>query len=135
LEARIPARLTPAAGRRFGLTLGAAFLVLGGVLWWRAREAPAVVALALGGLLLVGGLAMPSRLGPVERAWLALGAALSRVTTPVFLGIVYVGVIAPIGLVLRARGRDPLTRSRRLTTCWVPRPEAARSRRDMEHQF
>jgi hypothetical protein len=135
LETRVPARLSPAEGRRFGLTVGAAFLVLGGVFWWRQREASATVALALGGALLLAGILTPSRLGPVRRAWLGLGAALSRITTPVFLAVVYFGVIAPVGLVLRASGKNPLTRARRLGTAWVPRPEGTRSRRDLEHQF
>jgi len=127
--------LSRAAGRRFGLTLGTAFVVLSGAAWWRGREAVAVVALGLGGACLLAGIVLPSRLGPVQRAWLGLGAALSRVTTPIFLGATYFGAIAPIGLLLRAFGRDPLTRHRRLTTCWVTRPDAARSRSDMERQF
>jgi hypothetical protein len=127
--------LTRAEGRRFGLTLGAAFVVLGGVLWWRQREPAAVVAVALGGTLLLAGIVTPSRLGLVQRAWLGLGAALSRITTPVFMGIVYVAAITPIGLVLRATGRNPLMRARGRSTCWVARPQATRSRRDMEHQF
>ena len=135
MEARVPARLSPAEGRRFGFTLGAAFLVLGGVLWWRDREPAATIALVLAGALLVASVVVPSRLGPVQRAWLGFGAALSRVTTPIFLGVVYFGVISPIGLLLRLRGRNPLTRHRRPVSCWVLRPVEARSRRDMERQF
>jgi len=127
--------LSPAEGRRFGFTLGAAFLVLGGALWWRGREPAATIALVLAGALLVASVAVPSRLGPVQRAWLGFGAALSRVTTPIFLGVVYFGVISPIGLLLRLRGRNPLRRHRRPVSCWVLRPVEARSRRDMERQF
>jgi saxitoxin biosynthesis operon SxtJ-like protein len=135
MEARVPTRLSPAEGRRFGLTLGAAFSVLGGLLWWRGRESATVAALGLACVLLLAGLVVPSRLGPVRRAWLGLGAALSRFTTPLFMGVIYFGVIAPIGLLLRARGQNPLTRSRGTATCWVPRSAAARSRRDMARQF
>jgi saxitoxin biosynthesis operon SxtJ-like protein len=135
MEARVPARLSPAEGRRFGFTLGAAFSVLGGLLWWRGREPATVVALGLACVLLLAGLVVPSRLEPVRRAWLGLGAVLSHITTPIFMGVVYFGVIAPIGLLLRIRGRNPLQRHRSITTCWVPRPEAARSRRDMARQF
>ncbi|HEV2750272.1 MAG TPA: SxtJ family membrane protein [Gemmatimonadales bacterium] len=126
--------MTAAEGRRFGLTLGAAFLALGGLLWWRGR-AGAPVALVLGLLFLAAGVLAPGRLGPVRRMWLGLGEAISRVTTPIFLGIVYFGAILPIGLMLRARGRNPLTRHRSLPSGWVPRPVEARSRRDMERQF
>jgi len=134
LDAAVSARLTPAQGRRFGLTLGAAFVALGGVLVWRGRAA-APVALVLGLALLAAGLVVPARLGPLQHAWMALGAALSRITTPIFLGVVYFAVIMPIGLLLRARGRNPLTVHRSGATCWVPRTVDARSRRDMERQF
>ncbi len=135
MEARVPARLSPAEGRRFGLTLGAAFLVLAGICWWREREGAATVAFVISSVLLLAGTALPTRLGPVQRAWLGLGTALSRVTTPIFLGATYFGAIAPIGLLLRAFGRNPLTRHRRPASCWVIRPDAAWSRSDMERQF
>jgi hypothetical protein len=135
VEARVPARLTVAEGRRFGLTLGAAFLALGGLLWWRGREPAAVIALGLAGALLLAGLVVPSRLGPARRAWMGLGMALSRITTPIFLSVVYFAVIAPIGLLLRWRGSNPLTRHRRQATCWVLRPAEAQSRGDMHRQF
>ncbi len=44
LEARVPARLTGAAGRKFGLTVGGAFLVLAALLYyWRHKETAAAV--------------------------------------------------------------------------------------------
>jgi hypothetical protein len=127
--------LSPGEGRRFGFTLGAAFAVLGGVLWLRGRHPAAIVALGLGAVLLSAAVALPSRLGPVRAAWLGLGTALSRVTTPIFMGVVYFVVITPIGVLLRLRGRNPLTRHQRPGTVWVLRPVEARSRRDMNRQF
>ena len=71
LEAGIPTRLTPAEGRRFGLTVGVAFLVLAGLLhFWRHKETAAVVAGGLGVLLVAAGLVIPGRLGPLHRAWM-----------------------------------------------------------------
>jgi hypothetical protein len=40
-------RLTAAQGRRFGLTVGAAFLVIAAIVWWRERPTATMV---LGGL-------------------------------------------------------------------------------------
>jgi hypothetical protein len=135
LATRVPARLSRAAGRRFGLTLGVAFAALSAALWWRGHAAAAPLVATLAGLLLLAALVAPTRLGPVERAWMGLAALLSRVTTPVFLGLVYFGAFVPIGLLLRAWKRNPLTRQRQPGTCWVARPVDARSRRDMQHQF
>jgi len=135
LETRVPARLSPAEGRRFGLTVGAAFLALGGALWWRGRGAAAPVCVALGGLLVLAGLVAPARLAPVYRAWMGLGAALSKITTPIFLAIAYFGVIAPTGLLLRLAGRKPLARPRTRPSFWVPREAMMRRRSDMERLF
>jgi hypothetical protein len=112
-----------------------AFVALAAALWWRGRAASALVAVGLGGVLLLMGLTVPTTLGPVQRAWMGLGAAISRVTTPIFLGVVYFGAILPVGLVLRAAGRNPLTRHRAQATCWVTRSAGTRSRRDMQNQF
>ncbi|CAN5207044.1 hypothetical protein BH23GEM4_BH23GEM4_19340 [soil metagenome] len=138
MEPRVPVGLTTqhwsaAEGRRFAFTVGAAFLVLAGVLWWRDREALAMVLASLGVLLLLAGLVVPRHLRPVYRAWMALGHALSRVTTPVVMGAIYFLVLTPMGLLMRALGRNPLVHgSTQRMGYWIPR-EAGRS--DLERQF
>ncbi|MBI4542320.1 MAG: hypothetical protein HY705_04755 [Gemmatimonadetes bacterium] len=129
-----PARLSPAEGRRFGLVLGTAFLALAALLWWRARPLGAGVLMSVGAALLLAGLLVPSRLGPVRRAWMRLAVVISRVTTPVFLALVYYLVVTPMGLIMRLIGYRPLTRARRASTVWVARrPEQRRS--DLRRQF
>lgn len=130
----IPVRLTAAEGRRFGLVVGSAFLALAALLYWRDARAVASGATALGITLVLGGLLIPARLGPVYRAWMRFGLALSRITTPIFLGIVYYLVFAPIGVVMRALGRNPLARPRGPST-WIARGGTNDRRGDMRHQF
>lgn len=131
MEAGIPTRLTAAAGRKFGLTVGLAFAAIGAVLLWRDHPTKATVALSLGGLLVAGGLVVPTLLGPVERAWMGLAHLISKVTTPIFMGIVYFLVITPIGKLRSLKG-SPL-RSPRGQSSWhaheVVEPER------MERQF
>ena len=134
METRVPARLSAAEGRRFGLTLGAAFVALAGVLAWRGSRVAAGAAV-LGVLLVVAGLVAPARLGPLERAWMGLAAALSEITTPIFCGILYFGVIAPAGLLLRLAGKNPLRHAPSQTSFWIPREAGARRRGDMDHLF
>jgi Saxitoxin biosynthesis operon protein SxtJ len=131
----IPARLSRAEARRFGLTVGGAFLVLGALLWWRGRLMGAEVAAAAGALLVVAGLVRPGLLRPVHRVWMAAALAMSKVTTPIFLSIVYFGVLTPIGLVRRLLGGSPIAVKRQGRTTWVDRSEQGRSPADMEHQF
>ena len=132
---RIPARLTTAEGRRFGLTVGLAFLALAGLAWWRGRAYTCVVFSVLGGALIVGGLLLPAQLGPVYRAWIGLAHLMSKVTTPLFLGIVFYFVLTPVGLLVRLFGSRPLPRPQRGSTAWIPRDPSARRRLDMERQF
>jgi hypothetical protein len=114
------------------LTVGAAFLALAALLWWRGAQSGGAALGGLGGLLVVGALAIPARLGPVQRGWMALAHAISKVTTPVFMGIIYFAVLTPFGLVRRTFGRSPLHRSRSSPTFWMARPSG---RSDLERQF
>ncbi len=126
------ARLTPRQGRKFAFTLTAAFGVLAAVAWWRGSERALVVFGALAGALAAAGLIIPGRLGPVERAWMGLAHAISRVTTPIFMGVVYFLVIAPVAILRRALGGNPLT-AHRGDTGWVDRQATPRG--DLTRQF
>jgi len=125
--------MTRAEGRKFGLTVGVAFLVIAGILWWRDRETLSLIAASIGSLLVAGGLVVPDRMGPVERAWMKLAHAISKVTTPIFMGIIYFIVITPSGLLVRAFGHRPLVRPAG-RTAWMQRAEDNR-RSDLERQF
>ena len=135
MAARVPARLTAAAGRKFGFTVGAAFLAFGSIALWRGKERTATVLLALGGLLVVAALVAPTALGPVERAWMGLAHAISRVTTPIFMGIVYFLVILPIGLVRRLNGSSPILPRARAASRWEAHEPAVADGAQMERQF
>lgn len=134
MEAGIPARLTPAEGRKFGLTVGAAFLVLGGLVYfWRHHETPGAVLGGLGAVLVLAALAVPAHLGPVQRAWMGLAHLLSRVTTPIFMGIVFFLVMMPIGLLRRLAGKGALVHPERDGGYWAPPASGGRS--DLNRQF
>ncbi len=130
---RIPARLSAKEGRKFGFTLGMAFLLFGGIAWWRDHETISYALWAIAGLLLVAGLFFPARLGPVQRAWMGMALAISKVTTPIFMGIMYFVVFAPMGSVMRLFGHNSLTTHHGSDSAWVPR--AAGHRSDLERQF
>jgi hypothetical protein len=136
-----PARLTagrdaptPSDLRTFALSVGGVFVAIGALLYWRGRSVAGAVLVGVGGALVSGGLIAPAHLGPVYRAWMALALAVSRVTTPVFMGVVYFGVVTPIALVMRLFGRRVLARPRGAPTYWIDRPAEAR-RSDLRRQF
>jgi hypothetical protein len=63
---------------------------------------------------------------------MGLAHAISRVTTPIFMGIVYFLVITPVAAVRRAVGGNPL-RAHRGASGWVDRQTAPRG--DLTRQF
>ena len=131
----IPARLTREEGRKFGLTVGIAFLALSGLLWWRGRPFAALIFAAIGGALVLAGLLIPARLGPIHRAWMGLAHLLSRVTTPVFMGIVYFLVLTPTGCLMRLFGKNPIRHPLSEGGFWIRRLPGDRESGRMEHQF
>lgn len=130
----VPTRLTTAEGRKFGLVVGGAFLALGALLWWRAHAEVALVAALLGAALMVCGILIPSRMGPIYRAWMALALAISKVTTPLVMGLIYFLVLTPTGLIARLLGHRPLVKSPSAVSYWLSRPAGSR-KGEMNHQF
>ena len=129
---RSPARLTPGEGRKFALTLAVAFGVLAVVAWWRESPRALLVFGVVAEAFVLGGLLVPGKLGPVYRLWMGFAHALSRVTTPVFMGVVYFLVITPIAVIRRTLGGNPL-RTHRGATGWVDRQQDPRG--DLTRQF
>ena len=97
--------------RHFGFLVGGIFGLIG--LWpmvWRHQN-PRLWALALTVLLVLPALVAPRILKPVHRAWMAAGEMLAWINTRILLGVVFYGVVTPLGLVMRLTGRDPMRRA------------------------
>jgi hypothetical protein len=102
------------------------------VLWWRDRGIGAgVTALAGSGLALTG-LVHPESLEPVYRAWMGMARAMSVVTTPIVLAIMYFLVFTPLAFVMRVAGRRPLQAGSGQPGFWTKRESP---RGDLERQF
>ena len=135
MEGAISARLTPAEGRKFAFPVGTAFLILGGIAWWRGHDPTAIGFASVAGALIVAGAVVPGKLGPIYRAWMAFAHLLSKITTPIFMGITYFLVLAPIGLLVRLFGRNPVVQELNDGSFWVARPEGPKRRSDLSRQF
>lgn len=127
MGAGVPARLTPAQGRRFGLTVGGAFLVFAAIAWWRGHPTTVNVLGGLGGTLCLAGLVIPTYLGPVERAWMKLAHAISKVTTPIVMGVMYLLVLTPVGVLRRWLGGNPMVHEAGANGFWKSRPAGKRA--------
>ncbi len=131
---RVPAQLTARVGRSFAFTLGGAFVALAALARWRGRATPALALGIPGTLLVLLGASAPHRLGGMHRAWMGLATALSKVTTPIFMGVIFIGIITPMGALLRMFGKARLGGKPGEGTRWHARAEDERRSR-LERQF
>ena len=129
--------MTRSEGRRFAFTLAAAFAVIALLANWRDRESVARGAWILSSLLLIAGIAIPTRLGPIEKAWMKFGLLLSKITSPLFLGVVYFVVFTPVGWIRRMAGRNSVTHTAVEGSYWKAKKavDAETRRVGMERQF
>ncbi len=130
---RAPPRLTASDGRRFAFTVGLAFLVLGGLVALRGTRGLAFASAALGGALVAAGVLVPRHLGGVQAFWMKLARLISRVTTPVFMSIVFLLVMTPVGILRRLVARNSLVHEEKDGSFW--KSTDANRVRSMERQF
>src|SRR5215831_9226218 len=121
---RLTGGYSAADGRRFGLTVGGAFLALGVVTRWRGHAVSAAVFLVVAALLILAAAVSPVRLRAVDRAWMAMAHAISRVTTPLFMALIYFLLLTPTGLLRRAGGRNALVHKAGQTGFWADRSKS-----------
>ena len=97
--------------RSFGITTGVIVAVLFGLFFpWLLDHAIPRWPWILCGVLATWGVVAPSSLRPVYRVWMRFGLLMSKVTTPLILGIVFYVVITPIALVRALLQRDSMAR-------------------------
>ena len=70
-------------------------------------------------------------MGPVYRRWMGLALLLSKVTTPIFMGLVYFVVFTPMGVARRLMGHNGLVRPAG-DSFWVAKE---RTRSNLQRQF
>jgi Saxitoxin biosynthesis operon protein SxtJ len=126
---------TPKELRQFGLIVGAVFAVIGfwplvfrgePLRWW---------AVGPGGTLIILGSVLPRVLRPVHTGWMWIGHVLGWINTRILLGIVFYGLVTPIGVIFRLMGKNTMQTvfSKESSTYRVvktPRP-----RTHMKYQF
>ena len=129
-----------ASDRGFGLVFAAAGAALGLLSLWRSGwrlTGTGAAEFAAGACFLLLALAAPAVLAPLNRAWTAFGRALNAVTSPVVMAVLFYGVVAPVGALMRLSGKDPLRlrRDPAAETYWIERPRRGYEPGSMIRQF
>ena len=97
--------------RDFGLITGALFVLIFGLLLpWKFDWQWPVWPWVLFALLATMAFAAPMSLNPVYRVWMRFGHFMGSIISRIILGLVFFLVVTPIGLMMRATGKDPMHR-------------------------
>lgn len=126
----------PGSDRGFGLVMAAVALIVAIIQAWSESWGWAAVWLGLSaGLGLVASI-KPTLLHRANLVWFRFGLLLHRVVNPLVMGLMFFGVVTPIGLVMRLVGQRPLALEfdRSAGTYWIERP-ASSARGSMRKQF
>ena len=97
--------------RKFGLISSAIVIILFGVLIpWLFSLALPLWPWIVGAVLSVWALLAPCTLKPVYGIWMKFGLIMNWINTRLILGIVFYGMILPVGMLMRLTGKDPMRR-------------------------
>jgi hypothetical protein len=132
-------RKEPVSGssnRAFGLVFAAVFAIIG--LWpWLFRGQVRVWSVVVGAAFLLAALFWPAALRPLNRVWTRFGLLLHRIVSPLVLGVMFFIVVTPMGLLMRALGRDPLRLrfDRDAQSYWIDRQPPGPAPDTLNNQF
>lgn len=128
--------IQPGSDRSFGLIVGGVLSAIGA--YQLLNDMSSFIWFLTPGVLLMAlGLVAPKLLRPLNLLWTKLGLLLGRVVTPVVMFLVYAISVVPIGLILRATGKDLLSLKRRTGegTYWVARTPPGPAPESLRDQF
>lgn len=122
--------------RSFGLVFAVVLAIValwplksgGEIRLWAAGAATAFLVLAL---------VLPRLLRPLNLVWFKFGMLLHRVVTPVVMGLLFFLTVTPVGLLMRATGKDPmrLKRAPQAASYWIDRTPPGPSAESLKNQF
>ena len=120
--------------RKFGLTMGAAFMVIALLVFFRHKHT-VLPTLGICTFFFLAALSAPGCLRPIYKIWMGLGAILGWVNTRLILTVVFYLIFMPIGLVMRLFGVDLLERriDKQRTSYW--KKKNAKDISDYQRQF
>lgn len=129
-------KIEGSSDRSFGLVFAGVFLLIAAwPIWYGA--APRWWAAGIAAVFAVVAVMRPALLTGLNRQWTKLGVLLGKIVSPIALGVLFYGVLAPIGVVMRIAGKDPLRLKRDAGTAsyWIRREPPGPPRDSMGNQF
>jgi len=122
--------------RKFGLTVGGVFVVIGLIFLLRQKTSSPFLVWP-GVALITFGAAIPRGLKYLYIAWMSLALTLGFIMSYVILTLFFFVVVTPIALLARLLGKDFLARKldKQTTTYWIRCETGAKAPASYERQF
>ena len=122
--------------RKFGFFFTAVFALAGGYFLNENSIVAAYIFLVLAAAFFLVTIIKADFLLPLNKLWMHFGLLLSKIVSPIVLGVIFFGLFTPIALVMRTLGRDELRlRVKKLPSFWKPREENTLSSTRFKNQF
>ena len=95
------------SNKSFGLVFFVIFIII--ALWPLLNDGNIRIwSIIVSIIFLILGLLNSKILTPFNKLWMRLGAILGIIVSPIVMGVVYFGIITPIGLIMKLFGKDVL---------------------------
>ncbi len=122
--------------RGFGQVFAGFFAILACLSLWNGSKTWHYT-LPVAAVFLILAYTFPRVLGPLNKLWMKFGLLLFKVMNPIVLGLLFFVTIMPIGLVMRAFGKDFLRTKldRNAKTYWIERTPPGPPPQSMKNQF
>jgi predicted membrane metal-binding protein len=95
------------SNKNFGLVFFVIFILI--ALWPLLKDGNIRIwSVIVSIIFLILGLLNSKILTPLNKIWIRFGILLGKIVSPIVMGIVYFGVVTPIGLIMKLFGKDIL---------------------------
>jgi apolipoprotein N-acyltransferase len=130
-------KLKASSDRAFGRLMAAVFLLIGLIPLLHAPHEPRWWAVVIAAAFGICAEWWTAPLAPLSRQWLKLGLLLHKIVTPIVLGLLFYLTVLPVGLLMRAFGKDPLRlrRDAAARSYWIVRDPPGPAGDSMKQQF
>jgi len=121
--------------RKFGITMGAAFLVILSLFFFRQKYIGVIYSLVFSCVFFMMGLVLPAYLKLVYVIWMRFVFILGWVNTRVILAIMFYLIFTPVGLFMRLFRIDLLERNKKEDTYWKKKEKVDFNPLNYERRF
>ena len=124
------------SNKNFGLFFGFVFFLVFLYFYDEKIEIIDIFNLLLSIMFVIISLTKADILLPLNKSWMFLGFLISKIVSPLILGLLFFALITPVALIIKLIGRDELKlKNKKNKTFWMPKEEIRDFKTFFNNQF